>query len=162
MSASRRAGRRAASRQKLRVASWFGIAALVVVGALPFVPLAVHTWPALAPLGHVLDAWFTLQCERDAQRTLTCGGVPLAVCARCSGIYFGVGLGGLLRRPALSPQRLRSWVGLAALAMLADVALERAGLHGPWTLLRLSTGLLLGYPLGAGLGARFARAPERA
>ena len=153
---------RAARSTTLRDVRWLAIGALVVVGTWPLAPLAVRAFPALATLGRTLEPWFALQCERDPARTLAWGGVPLAVCARCSGIYFGVGLGALIRLPLPSPPRFRAWVLGAALLMSADVALERVGLHGPWTLLRVVTGLLLAYPLGVGLGARVARAPGRA
>ena len=37
--------------------------------------------------------------------------------------------------------------------MLLDVLLESRGVHGAWTGARLLTGALLGYPVGAALGA---------
>lgn len=104
----------------------------------------------------LLEPWFALQCERDPARSLWLAALPLAVCARCSGIYFGLGLGALVRRPALSARRLALWAGGAALLMLVDVALERRGVHGDWRLLRVLTGALLGYPVGAGLAALIA------
>jgi hypothetical protein len=82
------------------------------------------------------------------------------VCARCSGIYFGFGLGALIRRPELSPRALRAAVGAAALLMLGDVLLERYGFHRPWATLRLVTGLLLAYPVGAKVGAWIVRPSE--
>jgi len=88
------------------------------------------------------------------------GATPLAVCARCSGIYFGLGLGAVLRRPRLSPRALRAWVIVGASLMLLDVALEEQGMHGGWPILRLLTGVLLSYPVGAGLGAWLTRAPS--
>jgi uncharacterized membrane protein len=126
----------------------------------PLVPLLTRLWPATAPLERALSLWFELHCERDPARGLSLDGVPLAVCARCSGIYFGIGLGALLRRPTLSPSALRLWVGVGAAFMLLDVLLEEHGLHGPWPALRLLTGALLAYPVGVGLGAALARAPE--
>jgi hypothetical protein len=115
--------------------------------------------PGLAPLREVFGLWFDLHCERDPARTLMLSGVPLAVCARCSGIYFGLGLGAAVRRPRLSPRALRGWVLVAAALMLLDVELERRSLHGPWSGFRVLTGLLLAYPVGAGLGLLAQGAP---
>jgi uncharacterized membrane protein len=125
----------------------------------PLLPLVTHFYPACAPLERAVLPWFELHCERDPARTLRLLGVPLAVCARCTGIYFGLGLGAWLRRPALSPRALRFWVGVGAALMLLDVALEDRGVHGSWPALRLLTGILLAYPIGAGLGAALTRAP---
>lgn len=137
---------------------WLGVAALSSIALLPFLPVFAALLPATAGLERLLRVWFDLHCERDPARTLTFGGVPLAVCARCSGIYFGLGLGAAVRRPRLSPPALRGWVLTGAAFMVADVALERAGLHGAWAPLRVLTGLLLAYPVGAGLGLLLQRA----
>jgi uncharacterized membrane protein len=109
-----------------------------------------------------MGVWFGLHCERDPARTLIWGGVPLAVCARCSGIYFGLGLGAALRLPRLSPRALWGWVLTAAALMLLDVELERRSLHGTWPALRVLTGMLLAYPVGAGLGLLAQGAPTHA
>ena len=131
---------------------WIGVGALAAIGLLPLLPVLVAVAPSLAPAGRVFSVWFDLHCERDPARTLMLGGVPLAVCARCSGIYFGLGLGAALRLPRLSPPALRGWVLAAAALMWLDVELERRGFHGAWSGLRVLTGLLLAYPVGAGLG----------
>jgi uncharacterized membrane protein len=136
-----------------------GVALLASVALLPFLPLFAKSWPALAPLERAANVWFDFHCERDEARTLSLLGVPLAVCARCSGIYFGLGVGAVVRRPRLGPQALRYWVGLGAALMLLDVTLETHGLHAAWAALRVFTGVLLAYPVGAGLGAMIARAP---
>jgi uncharacterized membrane protein len=145
-----------------RAARLVGLGLVVSVGLWPLVPLVSRYWPASAPLEHALGVWFDLHCQRDPARTPDVFGVPLAVCARCSGIYFGLGLGALLRRPRLSPPALRFWVVVAAALMLTDVALERFGVHGAWTTARLLTGVLLAFPVGAGLGELLAPAPNKA
>jgi len=143
---------------------WWSARAAAAVGLAcftlsPLLPLLTRYWPACAPLERAATLWFDLHCERDPARTLSIAAVPLAVCARCTGIYFGVGLAALVRWPTLSPRALRLWVGIGAALMLLDVELEERGLHGSWPALRLLTGVLLAYPLGAGLGAWLARAP---
>lgn len=136
-----------------------GGAALTLFALSPLLPLATRRLPALSPLERAFDVWFDAHCQRDPARALSVAATPLAVCARCSGIYFGLGLGALLRRPRLSPRALRAWVIVGASLMLLDVALEEQGLHGGWPMLRLLTGVLLSYPVGAGLGAWLTRAP---
>jgi uncharacterized membrane protein len=133
---------------------WALGALLASVGLWPLLPVASHYWPVTLPLERALALWFDLHCERDPARTLSVLGVPLAVCARCSGIYFGLGIGALLGWPRLTPRALRLWMLGAAALMLADVALETRGMHGAWAAVRLLTGMLLAYPVGSALGLR--------
>ncbi|HMI92117.1 MAG TPA: DUF2085 domain-containing protein [Polyangiales bacterium] len=124
---------------------------LVVIGSAPFwVPL-VERAPGLAWLAHAFDAWFSLHCHRDADRSLAIARLVLPVCVRCSGIYVGLGLGALIARPQLSASYTRLWVGLAALIMVLDVLTELLSMRPEWALLRAFTGVLLGYPVGAAL-----------
>ena len=137
------------------------VVALACTALLPLLPLLSTYVPASAVIERAFSAWFDLHCERDPARTLSLLGVPLAVCARCSGIYFGLGAGAALRRPALTPGALRLWVLAAAAWMLLDVTLEAHGLHGPWAAERVLSGVLLSYPVGVGLGAAALGAPAR-
>ena len=129
------------------------LASLASSALWPMLPLLTKHVPACAALEHAANFWFDLHCQRDPARTLSLLGVPLAVCARCSGIYFGLGAGAALRRPALTPGALRLWVLGAAALMLLDVTLEAHGLHAPWAPERVLSGVLLAYPVGVGLGA---------
>ena len=126
--------------------------ALVLVGLAPFLP-ALLARAGAVPVAHALDAWFHFQCERDPLRMLAFG----SVCARCLGLYVGLGLGALVARPRLGSRRLELWLAFAALAMLADVGSEWLGWRPAWAPLRFGTGLALGYPAGiavlAGLAA---------
>jgi uncharacterized membrane protein len=137
-----------------------GLVLLAGFALSPFLPLLTRYLPASAPLERAARVWFELHCERDPARTLNLAGVALGVCARCSGIYIGLGLGALLRVPALSAPATRAWVGVGAALMLLDVLLEDQGLHGGWPAVRLLTGVLLAYPVGVGLGALLMRAPH--
>lgn len=122
---------------------------LVVVGASPFLPrLLEHAAPGFAG---ALDAWFRFQCERDPARMLGAG----AVCARCLGLYVGLGAGALVARPRWRATRLELWLAAAALAMLLDVGSEWLGWRPAWAWLRLATGLSLGYPAGVAVIAGF-------
>jgi uncharacterized membrane protein len=129
-------------------------ALLASVALWPLLPVASHYWPVTLPLERVLTVWFDWHCQREPARTLAVLGVPLAVCARCSGLYFGLGVGALLRWPRLTPRALQLWMLSAAALMLTDVALETRGMHDAWAGVRLLTGLLLAYPVGGALGTR--------
>jgi uncharacterized membrane protein len=124
-------------------------ALLVAIGLLSLAAEPVARLPVLGALGRAALAWFDFQCHRDPERSPWLLGAPLPVCARCLGIYVGLGLGALLLRPRLSVWPLRIWVGAAVLVMLLDVATEGLAMRPPFELLRLATGLLLAWPVGA-------------
>jgi uncharacterized membrane protein len=113
---------------------------LVGIGIAPFVAPAFDQVSALGGLAETLHAWFGFQCERDPARMFAFG----AVCARCLGIYAGMVLGGLGVGQRLTPRRLELGLGLAAIAMVADVASEVLGWRPAWAPIRVGTGLLLG------------------
>jgi len=137
-------------------------AALVSLLLWPLLSVAAALWPGLRPLERTVAYWFDLHCHRDPSRTPLLLGIPLGVCARCSGIYFGLGLGAALRWPKLSPNGLRFWVLGGAALMLADIAVERHGVHGSWMGARLFTGLLLAYPVGVAVGVALRRSNDLA
>ncbi len=127
-------------------------AAFISFALLPLLPAAASALPSLALLSRPFDAWFAFQCERDPARTLA----GFAVCVRCYGVYVGLALGALLRRPHLSPFQERVWLAVAALVMGLDVASEVLGMRPAWAPLRFATGLLLGYPVSLGVLLRLA------
>ena len=124
---------------------------LIVAGLSPLVPWLLGGVPVLHHVGDVFDLWFAAQCHRDPQRSLMLLGRVLPVCHRCSGVYFGLGLGALVVRPRLSPWPLRIWVVAAALLMLADVGSEAMAWRPASAAVRMFTGLLLAYPVGVAL-----------
>ena len=90
-------------------------------------------------------------CHQLPARTLRLGGVPLAVCARCTGIYTGFALAVLLAGVvAMRPLRRARAAWLVALApMLLDVALDISGIRAATLASRLFSGVFFG--VGAGL-----------
>jgi uncharacterized membrane protein len=126
-------------------------ALLVAVALLPFLPRLTRGIPGLSLLGELTQRWFGFQCQRDAARSLVFLGEALPVCARCSGIYLGFGLGALLLRPRLRPTWLRAWLLVASALMLLDVLSEAFGVRPAWAPLRVLSGVLLSYPVGAAL-----------
>jgi uncharacterized membrane protein len=113
---------------------------LVAIGLMPFAAPFLARFPALDGFVGAANGWFGFQCERDPARMLGFG----AVCARCLGVYAGVVFGALGLGARLGPRRLEIGLGLAVVAMLADVASEALGWRPAWAPLRVGTGLLLG------------------
>lgn len=121
-----------------------GVRGLLVFGAVaPFLPALFQGIPVLDGFARLLDAWFALQCERDRGRSFT----GVAVCARCLGIYVGLGLGALIARPRLRLGWLQLWIAASALVLLADTLTEAHSLRPPSASLRLLTGILFAYPV---------------
>jgi len=119
-------------------------AVLVLAAPLPFLPGLLEGLPVLGGLGHVLDAWFGYQCERDPVRMLGVG----SVCARCIGVYVGLGLGALLAWPRLSLRAVRSAIAAGLLLLAADIVSEVLGLRPAWAPLRVLSGFSFAYPVG--------------
>ena len=93
------------------------------------------------PLGLALQRGFALVCHQRPERCFWIFGAPVAVCARCLGIYFGAALGLLMRST-----RRTALAGLAfATALnLVEAATEFVGMYTGSLLLRFGLGLLLG------------------
>jgi uncharacterized membrane protein len=117
---------------------------LVFAAVTPFVPALFHGFPVLDGFARLLDSWFAFQCERDPTR-----GFPgVAVCARCLGVYLGLGLGALFGRPRIPLRWLQLWIVAAAALLLLDALTEAHGLRPPAATLRILTGFLFAYPVG--------------
>jgi uncharacterized membrane protein len=127
---------------------WAITATLVLV----FVSLIV-----VAPLAHahgynsaafVLYEMFGRVCHQIPERAFHLEGQPFAVCARCTGIYFGFAAGMLVFPLVRSLRRgdtpARKWLLLAAVPTLLDFALGFFGVleNTHWS--RSLTGALLG------------------
>jgi uncharacterized membrane protein len=94
-------------------------------------------------------AFFSRVCHQDPVRSLWVGGVPMAVCARCFGIYLGGAAGAAVR--VQHQVAVRMLAGAAAINVL-DVVAEFAGLHGNWAVVRVCFGMMLGMAISAMIG----------
>ena len=133
---------------------WLGTAVrvlLIAVGLSPWLPALATLLPSLEPLASLVEVWFGLQCHRDPSRALTFGTLQLPVCARCFGIYAGLGWGALVLRPRLEPKFVRLWLGSSLVFMLLDVATELLEMRPASPALRVVTGALLAWPIGVAL-----------
>lgn len=132
----------------------------IVTGAALFWTGGVVLAPWLSNHDSVLGGWLRLLyrpgCHQIADRCLDLGFGPLAVCARCAGLYLGVCLG--LLSTAITGRSLRPrprWLLIIAIPSVIDFAAARAGLPsaGNWVRFGMATplGLLAGFYLADAL-----------
>ncbi len=113
---------------------------------------------ALAPLFKSAWVYFLFQavCHQNLERALWIAGAPMAVCARCFGVYAGA-LAALL---ASLPTRRRALLA-ALLLLVADVASEWLGARPAWAAGRVATGFLAGAAAAPFLTQSMAEALEQ-
>jgi len=89
---------------------------------------------------------FSFFCHQIPERSFTLFHYPLAVCHRCTGIYFGLFLGTLLSPVFFRiPPRVQRASIISAAALLAlDALLPFTGLWNGFRLCRFMTGLVFG------------------
>jgi uncharacterized membrane protein len=107
--------------------------------------------PYLSASGYSLVAltifwFFSPVCHQDPARSFWLLGAPVAVCARCLGIYLGAAAGAWIPAPR---RMLLSALALFAAVNLADVLTEAAAWHGNWKLARFLLGAFLGMAAGS-------------
>jgi uncharacterized membrane protein len=125
---------------------------MVALGALAFVGLIVSAPLALAGgrsgWAGVVYGGFHIACHQIPERSFYLAGHPLAVCARCAGIYAGFAAGVVAYPLVRSVERRdtppRAWLMLAALPLALDFALGFSGIWENTHLSRVLTGALLG------------------
>lgn len=119
---------------------------------LLFVSLIVVA-PLAAASGHdsvafVIYAAFGKFCHQIRERSFEVAGHSFAVCARCTGIYFGFAAGVLIyplvRSLKLRDAPARWWLLVAIVPTAVDFALDFFGILENTHLSRLLTGALLG------------------
>jgi len=129
---------------------WFWLTSLFVafitVGLIVGAPLAAgNNSPRFA---FVVYRAFGTFCHQLPERSFFVAGHQFAVCARCTGLYFGFALLTLLY-PFFKPIRSIElpnvkWLFLSGVPMLVDFSLTFFGLWENTHTSRLATGLLLG------------------
>jgi uncharacterized membrane protein len=161
--------------RRLRRAAWrawcFAAAvALLFVGAVALAPfLRARGWFVAA---QVFYQGFSAACHQMPERSFHVEGFPLAVCARCSGLYAGA-LFGVLAYPLVRSLRRtdapgRWWLLAAALPTSVDFALGVLGLWENTHFSRFLTALVLGaasasyiVPGAVGLAFRYGSVASR-
>jgi uncharacterized membrane protein len=138
----------APGRQLAALLAWGAIVIVagLLVGMILLAPAGrAHGWGVLSL---VLYQAFKPVCHQIAERSFHLEGFPLAVCARCTGLYAGL-LAGLLAYPLLRSLKRtdvprREWVIAAALPTTVDFALGFFGLWENTHWSRFLTALVLG------------------
>lgn len=105
----------------------------------------------MAPLDNLLHFFGHAVCHQLPSRTLAAGGHYLPVCARCTGIYFGISLSYIyliarrkFRVNALPPLGVSIALVALILPMAVDGATSYLGLRHTTNAVRLATGLATG------------------
>jgi uncharacterized membrane protein len=115
--------------------------------------LAIIAAPWLMCYGEELKATvlyrgFALVCHQRSARSFHWCSWPLAVCARCTGIYAGAWLGILLypwwRRLSAPVLPARRYLMLALAPLLVDWIFGALGVTASYAVVRMATGLLAG------------------
>lgn len=113
--------------------------------------LLASSAPGGAETGFLLRVFFSPVCHQEIARSLSLWSKPLAVCARCTGIYAGFTLAvfayPVVRARWSQPLRLPGLAAFLALTVL-DYAGTLAGIWENTALSRLATGLVAGAGLG--------------
>ena len=125
---------------------------LVVAGALIFVALLVAAPLAQANglqwLSFTVYETFSHFCHQTPERSFYIAGYPLAVCARCTGLYVGFAAAVAFYPVMTSLKRThapeRKWLFIAAAPLAIDFALGFLGVWENSHLSRFLTGALLG------------------
>jgi len=96
---------------------------LLLTAAALSAPVLLNSGYVLAGAG--LRIFFAAACHQDPARSFSLFGLPLAVCARCLGIYGGAVTGFLLRAQRRTAVQALVWLGLIN---LGSVVAEMAGI----------------------------------
>lgn len=116
--------------------------------ALVLPPLLLSAGGAWGVVGIALYHPFHTICHQMPERSMYILGAPLAVCLRCSAIYFGFLIGTILYLPVrsfgVSITERRGPLIVSILPLLADVVLDVLGMHASTGATRLITGSLFG------------------
>lgn len=119
-------------------------------------PWIVHVREKPSFLGCALELGFSSICHQIPERSFLMWGYPLAVCARCTGIYAGF-LFSVLLFPFLNLNRFSLKVSSSTVLILAFLpsVCEFSIVHGGNFTSSNSLRFLVGIPFGIGLGWLF-------
>ena len=140
------------------------IAWLLLIVAAPIVASRQLEAPWLFRAASLSYVGGAIICHQRPERSFQVAGIPMPVCARCTGLYAAAPLGllaamlpaaALVRRHA-KPRQLRRVLLLAAAPIAMSIVAERAGLWQPSNLERCLTALPSGFVVAwlAGAAAR--------
>lgn len=111
-------------------------------------PSIFKEWELYAAVKPFLQLVYSPVCHQQNAKTIELNGAKLLVCARCSGIYFGIFLFSIAA--LLFSPKVKNGLYLlisAAVFMLFDVTSTTFGFYDYSKLLSFSTGFILGVSL---------------
>ncbi len=123
------------------------------VAAIPAVILGASSLCSWAIAQGASMRWrllFRMMCHGKVERCLALFGVPMPICARCTGIYLGM-LGALLAFriiPLLRERVMRKVAFVAILPLALDGLTQLTGLRESVNPLRIATGVVAGLAFG--------------
>lgn len=135
--------------EQFRPAMWsYAVVACALLLLLAVLP------PFVGPgFRHALMRGFDLTCHQIPERSFQIGGIPIALCQRCTGVVVGLVVGSLavaaLRdsdRPFIRNARL--FLVLSLLPMIIDWSLDAFGIWANVPFSRVATGLVFGCVAG--------------
>ena len=140
---------------------------LAAIAAIPAVILSASTFCAWAIANGASMRWrllFRMMCHGIAERCIELFGVPMPICARCTGIYLGLALGLLVfvLIPLVRERVMRTAALIAVTPLAIDGLTQLAGLRESTNPLRLATGIIAGLAFGMWALSAVERRDERA
>jgi len=124
------------------------LGALLWCGAILLAPVCAAAGGTPARVASFIYRFYQPICHQISDRSLHLLGGPIAVCIRCSAIYFAFLAATLFYPLVRSVSRpdipARRWLVLSLLPMVLDVAAGAAGLHEITSLTRTISGALVG------------------
>jgi len=104
--------------------------------------ISFNTVRSIYPLSRI---FYSTVCHQNELKSFNCDGVPILVCARCTGIYFGAFLSSLIILGTKKIGQLNfNHLLIFSLPMLLDVIFLTSGLYTYNKTIALSTGFLFG------------------
>jgi uncharacterized membrane protein len=122
-------------------------AALIWLTLIVMSPVALASG-RFSPLAMAVYHAGSLVCHQRAERSFHVAGAQLPVCARCFGLYLSGAVGLVVasrRRGSIAAATSRLVLVLGALPIAVTVALEWLGLIHTTNIVRMLTGLPLGF-----------------
>ncbi len=126
---------------------------LAFVGAIPTVILGLSALCSFAIASGASMRWrslFGFICHGRVERSLELFGVPMPICARCTGIYLGLmaGLAAFWLVRFVSAKAMRNVSIVAVMPLAIDGLTQLTGLRESTNPLRVATGLIAGLAFG--------------
>jgi uncharacterized membrane protein len=126
---------------------------LAITAAIPTLILSAAALCSLAIAQGASMRWrllFRLMCHGKVERCLDLFGVPMPICARCTGVYAGM-LGGIALfwlMPMLQERVMRGIAIVAVIPLAVDGLTQLTGLRESTNPLRIVTGVVAGLAFG--------------